>query len=199
MDKSKRIKKVIFLVVLICLALGSSCILMLKLFILPLVFPYSEIFPYWNTTKIKSREEMFQFVIEHQEELEQIVKDMEEASDVNEDDVILIYRDNVLQLDEERVKINSVSKMFKAFSIYRVAIAVYASEENFKVNFSFAYVPTGYDYWGIYYKSDDTVHFWDAGGEVHEENGVYTQIGSYYKYETEKIIDNWYYYQCNTR
>jgi|GEM_PF-2060799 len=193
MDKQKKERKAASW----CLRLlyVSICLLVLYAFVFILEF----LFPYRNTTKIKSKEEMFQFVIEHQEELEQIVKDMEEASEVNEDDVILIYRDNALLLDEERVKINSVSKMFKAFSIYRVAIAVYALEENFEVDFSFAYVPTGYDYWGIYYRSDDTVRFWNAGGEVQEENGVYTQIGSYYKYETEKIIDNWYYYQCDTR
>lgn len=31
-----------------------------------------------------------------------------------------------------------------------------------------------------------------------EENGIYTYIGSYYKYETEWIMDDWYYYQCMT-
>jgi len=197
MDKSKRIKKIILLVVLICLALGSSCVLMLKFLILPLIFPYSEIFPYWNTTKIKSREEMFQFVIEHQEELEQIVKDMEEAYEKSDRRVISIYRNNSVQEEEKRVEIDSVTELFKSFSVTRIAAE--NSGEAFDVEFFFAYVPTGYDYWGIYYKSDDTVHLWWTGGEVQEENGVYTQIGSYYKYETEKIIDNWYYYQCDTR
>lgn len=39
----------------------------------------------------------------------------------------------------------------------------------------------------------------DSGEELIEQDGVYVQVGSYYKYETEKIVGNWYYYQCDTR
>ena len=35
--------------------------------------------------------------------------------------------------------------------------------------------------------------------DYEENNGVYSQKGSYYEYETEKIKDNWYYYQCVAR
>lgn len=170
----------------------SICLLVLYAFVFILEF----LFPYRNTTKIKSKEEMFQFVIEHQEELEQIVKDMEEFYEKSDRRVIFMSRNNFV-LEDESVKLDSVKMLYKNFSADRVAAR--NSEDVFEVQFFFAYVPTGYDYWGIYYRSDDTVHFWDAGGEVQEENGVYTQIGSYYIYETERIIDNWYYYQCNTR
>jgi len=139
---------------------------------------------------------MFQFVIENREELEQIVEDMKAFYEKNDRRVIFMSRDNFV-LEDESVKLDSVKKLYKNFSA--ASVAAENLEDVFEVQFFFAYVPSGYDYWGIYYKSDDTVHLWWTGGEVQEENGVYTEIGSFYKYETEKIIDNWYYYQCNTR
>ncbi len=190
MDKPKRNRKTTWRLWLIG---GSICLIVLCAFVFILQF----FFPYRNTTKIKSKEEMFQFVIEHQKELEQIVKDMGEACEMNGDDIIIIYRDDTVLLEKNSVEIDSVKKLYKNFSAARIDAV--NSEDIFKVQFFFAYVSSGYDYWGIYYKSDDTVSLWWTGGEVQEENGVYTEVGSFYKYETEKIIDNWYYYQCDTR
>lgn len=101
---------------------------------------------------------MFQFVIENQEELEQIVEDMEEACEMNEDDIIIIYRDDTVLLEKNSVEIDSVKELYKNFSAARIDAV--NSEDIFKVQFFFAYVPSGYDYWGIYYKPDDTVSLW---------------------------------------
>ena len=79
-----------------------------------------------------------------------------------------------------------------------MCISIDNMEEENQIDMLFDYAPVGYGYWGIYYSKTGEPADWGAGGELFEQDGIYVQLGSYFKYETEKLIGNWYYYQCAT-
>lgn len=159
--------------------------------ILVLIFLLLNSVTYWNTSKILNKEEMFQFTIDNQEALNEIVDEM--IKYYGEETAIVLYRN-----DGKMQKPNNIYNLFKNFSVS--SIAINNINENERLGISFAYVPKGYDYWGIYYSQTGEAANWGGEAELVEiVEGIYTQIGSYYKYETEKIIGNWYYYQCDTR
>jgi len=74
---------------------------------------------------------MFQFVIAHQEELEQIVKDMEAVYEKSDSRVIFISRNN--SVEAVQLEIDSVNMLYKNFSADRVAAR--NSEDVFEVQF----------------------------------------------------------------
>lgn len=147
---------------------------------------------YWNTIKISNKEEMFQFVVDHLEELDQVVWEMDHHYETS--DVVVLSKN-----DRELRALDNVNELFKNFSVSNIAIDHIDKEK--LVDISFAYVPKGYNYWGIYYSKEGAPNKWGNSefGEFTEQDGIYVQIGSYYRYETEKIVGNWYYYQCDTR
>lgn len=68
-----------------------------------------------------------------------------------------------------------------------------------RIRFYFKYPPKPYSYWGIEYRDNGEPPTWGLEKPLEEEDGIYTEVGSFYKFETEKITDNWYYFQCWTR
>lgn len=149
-------------------------------------------FTYWNTTIISNKTEMFQFVIDNQEELDQVVCEMVNQYGTSDDKVVILYKN-----DWELRSLYNVNELFKKVSARRISI--YYVDEIKQIEISFAYVPKRYDYWGIYYSGTGEAVDWGGETNLFEENGIYVQLGSYYKYETEKIVGNWFYYQCVTR
>lgn len=147
---------------------------------------------YMNITKITNKEEMFQFVIDNQEELDQVVYEMVSHYGTSDDRVTILYK-----YDQELSSLDNVNELFKEVSA--TCIALNNVDEVRQVHISFDYVPDGFDYWGIYYSKTGGPADWWAGSELLEQDGIYVQSGSFYKYETEKIVGNWYYYQCDTR
>ena len=149
-------------------------------------------YTYWNTTKISNKEEMFQFVVDHLDELDEVVWEMDHHYETSD---IIVLRKN----DRELRALDSVNELFKKYSVSQIWIDHTDKEE--LVNILFAYEPKGYDCWGIYYSKEGAPNKWGSAefAEFTEQDGVYVQIGSFYRYETEKIVGNWYYYQCDTR
>lgn len=147
---------------------------------------------YTNTTKITNKEEMFRFVIDNQEELDQVVYEMVSTYGASDDRITILYKH-----DSELKSLEKVNKLFKDVSASRI------SNDNMKeekqIHILFDYAPAGFEYWGIYYSKTGDPADWGAGSELLEQDGIYVQLGSYFKYETEKIVGNWYYYQCATR
>lgn len=101
-----------------------------------------------------------------------------------------------MKKSREKLEIECVDKIFKNYRIESIAINNW--EEIWYVEIAFGNVPKGYNYWGIYYMPNGRPRPWEKG-EMEEKNGTYTQVGSYFQYETEKIAENWFYYQCVTR
>lgn len=146
---------------------------------------------YFNRNKITTKEEMFQFVIDNQTELEQIVQEVIDISKTNES--------NFLTVAENRKKYatKNIKKLMKKYSVKSIYVER-DGEGKVKVNFAFAFSPEKTTYWGIYYTSDGKPAKWGATQEDMQvdENNVYTENGSFYINKTENIVGNWYIYQC---
>ena len=153
---------------------------------------FLDTYTYWNTIKISNREEMFQFVVDHLEELDEVVWEMDHYYETS--DIVSLSKN-----DRELQTLDNVNELFKKYSVNHIWIDHTDKEE--LVNILFAYEPKGYDCWGIYYSKEGAPNKWGSAefAEFTEQDGVYVQIGSFYRYETEKIVGNWYYYQCDTR
>lgn len=108
-------------------------------------------FTYWNTTQISNREEMFQFVIDNENELNEVVNEM--ISHYGNENIIILSK-NEMKL---RVLFN-VNKLFKKVSASYISIN--SMDEAKRVDISLAYVPKGYDYWGIYYSKTGEAADW---------------------------------------
>ncbi len=159
------------------------------------IFLWLNPFTHWNTIKISNKEEMFQFVFEHLEELDQVVWEMDHYYETS--DIVSLSKN-----DQELQALDNVNELFKKYSVNHIWINHIDKEK--LVDISFKYVPKGYDYWGIYYSKEGAPDKWVSAEfaeftEFTEQDGIYVEIGSYYRYETEKIVENWYYYQCDTR
>lgn len=134
---------------------------------------------------------MFQMVIDEQEELELLVQEMKSRLDQSEKTFIRYS-------EKEEYKANGLeSDLFDKYPIIGVSIDSENQNGQLEVTLDFTFCPAHYTYWGVYYTNDGEPSSW--GGELEEVEGVLTEIGSYYKYETEKIVGNWYYWQCMTR
>lgn len=138
---------------------------------------------------VLSKEEMFQMVIDDQEELELLVQEMKDQLD-NSNAFIISYGEGVEYAGNE-----FQCNLFDEYPI----IEVTAKRRNgeFKLTVHCAFCPNPYTYWGVYYTENGEPSSW--GGELEEVEGMLTEIGSFYKYETENIVENWYYWQCMTR
>ena len=97
---------------------------------------------------------------------------------------------------KERSK--SMNTLFQKYSLERISMGDSYTGNSYARNIEFLFdtKDTGYDYWGIYYSENDTIILWEVS-PYEEDNGIYRQNGSYYKYETEKITGKWYLYKCN--
>lgn len=138
---------------------------------------------------IRNKEEMIQMLKDNQEEYSRIAQEAE-AMFLQSDKNVLIW--------DSRKEFNEAGLYSEIFNDYPIRVlSVDDAENGFIVEFSFAFCPNPYTYWGIYYTSNGEPSTWGQG-ELEEKNGIYTQVGSYYTYETEWIMDNWYYYQCMT-
>ena len=147
-------------------------------------------YTYWNTIKISNREEMFQFVVDHLEELDEVVWEMDHHYETS--DVVILSKN-----DRELRALDNVNELFKNFSVSHIALN--RTDNVKRVDISFVYVPKRYNYWGVYYTEDGEPADWGGSTKLEKQGDTYVQIGSYYRYETEKIVDNWYYYQCDTK
>lgn len=185
MNKSV-IKKIIVVIIgiFIVIVAGLMCFWMLCMFFFLRIDDY---FKYKHS--VSSKEEMFQMVIDEQEELELLVQEMKSRLDQSEKTFISYsekegYKENELESD-----------LFDKYPI--IAVTAKIRDGEFKLTVDCTFCPNPYTYWGVYYTENGEPSGWI--GELEEVEGVLTEIGSYYKYETENIVENWYYWQCMTR
>lgn len=154
---------------------------------------------YWNedyfvnNIKIKTKEEAFQMILEHQEEYEELVQDMEKLFQESGEEKILIlrgrqeYRANGLK--------DSIAMQYSTYFI-----SAERKDKGLIVSFLFTHPPdSSIIEWGVYYSQNDVPITWWSNVEMKEENGIYSQAGYNYRYEAEKITDNWYYFQERRR
>lgn len=138
-------------------------------FVMHLLNPFWFRFP----KKIKTKEEMFSFVENNQEELEKIVEEL-----------ILLYRESdehVICIRSEsytEVGFHEADDIIKNYPVYLIGI----SESKDR---------------GIVYVADGEPVSNMEGTELEKQGDEYVDsIQGMYEYRTEKVVGNWYYYQC---
>lgn len=62
----------------------------------------------------------------------------------------------------------------------------------------FESAPQYYEYSGVYFSSSGKPVTWNNKENFvwERDDDIYIEKGTSYRYETEQIIDNWFYYQC---
>lgn len=185
MKKLKKILKVFAIII------GSAVAFA---FVMNLLNPFWFRFP----KKIKTKEEMFSFVENNQEELEIIVEKL-----------IVFYRESDM---ERNVFIMGKSYMESGFHEADDIIRNYSiesiwlnddEEDGVVVSFCFDDAPAFPDTlglsrsWGIrYVVSGEPVATGMAESEMEKQGNTYVRnVEGMYKYETERITGNWYYFQ----
>ncbi len=151
-----------------------------------------------NQTQHIMQKKVSSKVIKHEEELLEIVKNLDEdemltCSENDEDDDDLLFTEIYYQdLEDE-----NVNRMFKTFNLLTVSKISGDGSVEFYIspvsNFSFLW--SDYDYGFYYTENDEPVNVvWV--NEIEETEFEYTieGFGRYY-YRTEKITDNWWYYE----
>ena len=141
--------------------------------------------------RLENKDAMFQFVLDNREKLEEIVLEMEELYDAKNEYSILID-----MFSYGKYKLKAADELIEKYKISFISVKM--ENESYEVTFSFDSAPKGYTYWGVYYAENGKPSTWGEGKLV-ESDSLYIQKGSYYIYETEQIIDNWYYFQCDAR
>lgn len=156
------------------------------------IYLYRMMFPRY---KVADKEAATAFVLEHQTELNELVSHMKEEYERQEGEAIIIMIRQEEFNTDEYIKKNSWLKRYRIRSI-----SIHKIYEQYQVSISFMDAPPlGYEYFRVYYAENDEPLGWGDDIElVEEREGIYVQRGSYYVYETEKITDHWYYYQCRT-
>ncbi|MBD5454199.1 MAG: hypothetical protein HDR30_07790 [Lachnospiraceae bacterium] len=138
-------------------------------------------------------------VIKHEEKLLEIVKNLDEdemlssyEDDEDDEDYSILTKIYYKDLEDE-----NVNRMFRTFNLVTVSKISGDGSVSFSIdpvsNFSFLW--SDYDYGFYYTENDEPVNVvWT--NEIEETEFEYTieDFGRYY-YRTEKITDNWWYYE----
>lgn len=134
--------------------------------------------------KVPLKEEIFQLLQDNQDEFELLVEDVE--------NILIESNEYALVLDGRREygKKGLKSELFKQYPIKTIT----ADNINGILEVGFEFEIKSDKITGIYYASNGKPSIWGEEQGVEERNGLYIKEGSYYIYETEKIIENWYYY-----
>lgn len=186
MKKLKKILKVFAIII------GSAVAFA---FVMNLINPFWFRFP----KKIKTKEEMFSFVENNQEELEKIVEEL-----------ILLYRESdeyVICIRSEsytEVGFHEADDIIKNYPVYLIGISE-RKDRGIDVSFHFRGASAElFDdpwaasrYWGIRYIEDGEPVSEMEGTEMEKQGDEYVDSKQgMYEYRTERVVGNWYYYQC---
>lgn len=142
-------------------------------------------------------------VIKHKEELLEIVKNLDE------DEILASYEsdedyDTFTQIHYPDLEDENINRMFKTFNLTRVSKMSGDGSVVFDIDpvSTFSFLWSDYEY-GFYYTENDEPEnvYWVNRIWVNEMEGTeveYTIEGfGRYHYRTEKITDDWWYYEAN--
>lgn len=139
---------------------------------------------------VSTKEEVFEMLENNQEEYELLVQKMEHLFSESNEHIIIL--DGKQEYKEHQLN----SGILKQYPV--CSISVMETDDNYQVSFDLAFPPNPNNYWGIYHMQNGLPDTWGEG-ELEKEGEIYVQRGSDFIYKTEKIKDNWYYYECCTR
>lgn len=151
----------------------------------------SDSYLFRHTLRVRTKEKICGMVIDRQDALERMVSEMEEAC--LKEGKGQLYVNRSMQ-DKKELKTLYALEFF--YPIRAVWIPA-SSDGGREVRAEFGFKPEGVRSWGIYYSANGEPRGW-KGGEVEKQGDVYVEDeGDFYRYETEHIVDNWYFYQCD--
>lgn len=156
---------------------------------------YKNPFLFRIAPRIKEKEDAYQFVLDNQKELENIMKKLEEFSEEEGEDWILIRSDTY-----SKYHFSGADSLIRKYPINSLVIDK-EKENSVEFLIMFWSAISGYEYCGVYYSANGVPLTWslEETDQWEQINETYIRYRSYYRYETEKIIDNWYFYQVHTR
>ena len=130
---------------------------------------YKNPFSFRIASKIKEKEDAYQFVLDNQKELEDLMKELEEFSEKEGEDWFYIRSDNYL-----KYHFSGADSLIRKYPINSLVID---KEKKNSVEFSIAFWSSisGYQYCGIYYSADDVPLTWS-----NEETDQWEQINEIY-------------------
>ena len=140
-----------------------------------------------NAVRLTTKEEVFQMVEENQSELEEMVSEMRELYQ-KEGKYVHIEK------GEEKYDVQKVKEVMDTYSIKWISAGKLNEREMFEVQIGLGFIRPE-TIWGFYYTEDGEPLSYGEGELVKADN-IYIQKGNRIEYETEKIVGNWYYYQC---
>lgn len=150
--------------------------------------------PFWmrRTVKLKDKEAICQVVLDNQEELEKIMGELEKLYDEKGEKWIFIKSDTYT-----KYQFSQADNLIRKYPIKSLDIEKTENNNNlFTIEFWSSV--SGYEYCGIYYSvCGQPITWWNYEEKYQwqKKGDTYIEYGSYYRYETEHIIGNWYYYQ----
>lgn len=135
-------------------------------------------------------------VIKHEEELLEIVKNLDEdemlSSYESDEDYYLLTKIYYQDLEDK-----NVNKMFETFNLATVSKIYGDGSVEFSIDpvSNFSFVWSDYDYGFYYTENDEPINVvWTNKIEETEFEYTIEDFGRY-SYRTEKITDNWWYYE----
>lgn len=146
-----------------------------------------------TASKLKDKEDAYKFVLDNQKELEDIMKELEELYKDEGEDWLYFESDTY-----SKYHFSSADSLIQKYPI-KSFIVDKTKKNSICFFIEFWSSISGYEYCGIYYSMDGVLLTWSLE-ETHQWkqiNETYIEYGSYYRYETEKIVDNWYFYQAD--
>lgn len=157
----------------------------------------TDTFGYRDTVHLTSREEVFEMVLEHQDELDQMIADMEAAGWEEGLGIEVIDRNT-----EEKEGLQSTLAFIKDYSIAKIYIYPKWTDDHTmdgfeQVKFSLAFATgssfSASTYTSFYYSGDGEPDVPSYTKEMTKAGDVYLISGHRFRYETEHIAGNWYY------
>lgn len=157
--------------------------------------------PFWFRfpKRLHDKQEMFQFVIDNREELEEIANGMMELYD--EKGKVKSVLLNVSSY--MRYHFHEADAFIRDYSIQHISIMDALKGNGKSVYFEFDNAPLlneswgSSNYWGVYYNEKGEAEPWMSNVEVKKIGDEYIEeVQGLYEYRTENIVGNWYYYHC---
>ena len=156
---------------------------------------YKDPFLFRIAPRIKEKEDAYQFVLDNQKELEDLMKELEELYEEEGEDWFYIRSDNYSEYH-----FSGADRLIRKYPINSLVVGK-RKKNSFIFKIMFWSSISKYEYCGVYYSVDDIPLTWSnrETDQWEQINETYIEYGPYYRYETEKIVDNWYFYQVDSR
>lgn len=129
-----------------------------------------------------SREDIYEMLNDNLNEFEAMAEKMQIMYVENNQE--MVWLETVVELRSSKISSESIKKY---------SISCICAIDN-KIKFYIKNPPEPSLFWGVYYVQNDLPSAW-GDGKLEEIDDIFIENGSNYIYRTEKIRDNWFYFE----